>query len=487
ETVKTKRVLAGRLYAQWLLPEAEALYDELYDYHSRVFGAEHDTTQLALRDLVFLYSRQNRVDEAEDCARRGLAIRQRLSGERDQKAIAWKRGLANILLGKNEWAEAEAHLREILTILRELNGEAHAETRGAMQSLAIALLVSGRDDEAETLLRRVLEIRQETLGLDKSTFGTRFWLSFLVDETERRTLETEIIEIKGNAARKTGASPGVLNNYAMALMNTPVRSLRDPSTALQFAQKANAATNRTSPATVTTLVLAYRMTGNLDMAISTAEQLLLTLSPIEKLDRMDAEILLLDCYRRKGHRAEQEELLRTMMARLTNRDPQYLKLVRHMTNIALLLAEWDEFIWYADQTRKLTGFRSGNWQFEMLGGDDLADSLVIRFIKQSRFEPAEELLRESLAIRKMALPEGHWRIGAASVLMAQSLVGQRQLGEAEPFLLEGHRILAAALETVPDHLKERLTREVAQTGMDLYEAWGKPDKAAEFRARLDGA
>ena len=93
-------------------------------------------------------------------------------------------------------------------------------------------------------------------------------------------------------------------------------------------------------------------------------------------------------------------------------------------------------------------------------------------------------VREALAIRKLALPEGHWRTGASSVLLAQSLVGQRKFDEAEPLLLEGQSILTAPLVIIPEHLKERITRAVAQTGVDLYEAWGKPEKAAEYRAAL---
>ena len=49
-------------------------------------------------------------------------------------------------------------------------------------------------------------------------------------------------------------------------------------------------------------------------------------------------------------------------------------------------------------------------------------------------------------------------------------------------MLEAHDILVAALSS--DH--EQTIRVVGYL-IDLYDAWGKPDKAAEWRAKLDAA
>ena len=53
------------------------------------------------------------------------------------------------------------------------------------------------------------------------------------------------------------------------------------------------------------------------------------------------------------------------------------------------------------------------------------------------------------------------------------------MSEAESALLESHRILAAALSL--DH--DQTTRVVGYLA-DLYDAWGKPKLAAEWRAKL---
>ncbi len=61
----------------------------------------------------------------------------------------------------------------------------------------------------------------------------------------------------------------------------------------------------------------------------------------------------------------------------------------------------------------------------------------------------------------------------------RALAALERLGEAESVLLEAHRILAAALSN--DH--DQTTRVVGYLA-DLYDAWDKPDKAAEWRAKL---
>ena len=64
--------------------------------------------------------------------------------------------------------------------------------------------------------------------------------------------------------------------------------------------------------------------------------------------------------------------------------------------------------------------------------------------------------------------------------MGASLAGQKKYAEAEPLLLEGYQSMAARKNRmgVPDLYYLDLAREWL---VQLYEAWGKPEKAAEWR------
>ena len=65
--------------------------------------------------------------------------------------------------------------------------------------------------------------------------------------------------------------------------------------------------------------------------------------------------------------------------------------------------------------------------------------------------------------------------------LGQSLVRQRRFRDAETLLVEGH----AVLNDQPDSDRSvGRTRRALRRIIDLYDAWGKPEKATEWRAKL---
>jgi hypothetical protein len=68
-------------------------------------------------------------------------------------------------------------------------------------------------------------------------------------------------------------------------------------------------------------------------------------------------------------------------------------------------------------------------------------------------------------------------------LLGGSLLGQEKYAEAEPLIVSGYEGLKAREDRIPPPGMPRLT-EASERVLKLYEAWGKPDKAAEWRARL---
>ena len=111
-------------------------------------------------------------------------------------------------------------------------------------------------------------------------------------------------------------------------------------------------------------------------------------------------------------------------------------------------------------------------------------------VQLARKEPraAEALLRDGLRIRLLSprlipnrrriFPEDDWSIGATKSLIGASLIALGRYSEAEAVLLEARSDLAAASPSGRD-LQQTIMRLV-----DLYVAWGKHDKAAQYRALL---
>jgi hypothetical protein len=98
---------------------------------------------------------------------------------------------------------------------------------------------------------------------------------------------------------------------------------------------------------------------------------------------------------------------------------------------------------------------------------------------------AEPLLREFLAIRQRKSPDD-WRTFETSSLLGDSLLSQKKFAEAEPLLLAGYNGLKAREAKVPAQSKRRLA-EAATRIAALYNAWGKPENAAEWRKKLESA
>ena len=101
---------------------------------------------------------------------------------------------------------------------------------------------------------------------------------------------------------------------------------------------------------------------------------------------------------------------------------------------------------------------------------------------------AEVLLRDGLRMRSLApgivpsrrrtFPDNDWSTGATKSLLGAALAAQRRYDDAEAMLLDAERDLAAS-----PSLQRDLTVTIGRL-VDLYDAWGRPDKAAQYRARL---
>jgi serine/threonine protein kinase len=95
-----------------------------------------------------------------------------------------------------------------------------------------------------------------------------------------------------------------------------------------------------------------------------------------------------------------------------------------------------------------------------------------------RAKEAEPLLGECLQIRRRTLPKGHWLTANAESLLGGCLTARKRYQEAEQLLLSGFAALKAAQGAPRKRIEQALDRIIA-----LYEAWGKPEKAAEWRTK----
>jgi hypothetical protein len=98
------------------------------------------------------------------------------------------------------------------------------------------------------------------------------------------------------------------------------------------------------------------------------------------------------------------------------------------------------------------------------------------------FTRSEPLLRRSLSIDEKEDPD-NWLTFLLRNRLGGSLLGQKNYAEAEPLILQGYQGLKAREARIPGRSMRSLT-EAAERVVKLYEAWGKPEKAAEWKRKL---
>jgi serine/threonine protein kinase len=106
-------------------------------------------------------------------------------------------------------------------------------------------------------------------------------------------------------------------------------------------------------------------------------------------------------------------------------------------------------------------------------------------LMQCKYAEAEPLWRKVVAFGDEQQPLS-WVHYANRSKLGESLAGQKRYAEAEPLLLQGYEGLAAHAPSVPRPNASPYAFELADALnrlVRLYDDWGKPEKAAEWRAK----
>ncbi len=109
-------------------------------------------------------------------------------------------------------------------------------------------------------------------------------------------------------------------------------------------------------------------------------------------------------------------------------------------------------------------------------------NLAALLLEQGETEAAGELLEQALATLRRTRPPGDWAIADAESLLGAYLTAQGRFAEAEPYLTESYRVIREIEGGETISARAALSRLVA-----LYQAWDRPEKAAEVRAAAEGS
>ncbi len=113
------------------------------------------------------------------------------------------------------------------------------------------------------------------------------------------------------------------------------------------------------------------------------------------------------------------------------------------------------------------------------------NNLALTYLSQGKDGQAEALLREALRGFEKTAPDS-WRRYDSQSMLGASAAGQRKYVEAEPLLVSGYEGMIQREATIPSENRNSL-EEAGKRIVQLYQNWGKPEKAAEWTEKLQRA
>jgi len=434
-------------------PQARKQFERALDLHRKALGVENPKTLRTISHLGYAVYLEGKFAEAEALFHQALEAQRRVLGPENRDTLYSLSNLGNIYYQQGEYARAEALLSQTLEVSRRVWGPEHATTVSAMNILANVYWAQNKLARAEALYTQSLEIRRRVLGPEHPL--TLAVMNNLANAYNREAkyaqaeaLQTEALDIK-----KRVLGP----EHPDTLI-----SMRSLST-IYDRQGKYAQAEALARATVET---ARRVFGP------------------EQVNTLVSMQYLGDIYRHQGKYNEAEtvygqalEIMRRVIG------PDHFTTLITLSDIAALYQQQGKYTLaetYAKQ--ELAGFRR-RCGLECQDAMEAQDDLALACQSQGKFAESEALARGAVEFNRKTPTDQWWERFRAPGLLGASLAGQKKYAEAEPLLLEAYRGLAEWKDRTPVPDQDEIGR-VVEWIVQLYQDWGKPEKAAEWRLKL---
>ncbi len=494
EVEATIRDTMGQTYqGLGLYPEARKQMERALDLERRVLGAENPKTLRTMSRLASVYYSEGKYAQAEALLSQALEIERRVLGPEHPDTLRSISGLASVYYSEGKYAQAETLLSQALEIERRVLGPEHPDTLRSMSRLAGVYYSQGKYVQAEALYSKTLEIERRVLGpehpntlacminlanvnFSQSKYAQAEALYDQALEIERRVLGPEhpnTLESMNNLA----LTSKLLGKYAQA------EALL--SQALEIERRVLGPEHPDTLASMGYLADFYYSQGKHVQAEALFSQTVETkrhvLGP-EHPSTLESMGGLARVYCLRGEYAQAETLSnQTLEIQRRVLGPEHSSTLSTLSDVASMYQRQGKYFLaetYAAQVLVGRQHALGSEHQETMSA---AADLALAYLSLGKFAESVPLAHEAVETDRRIQPDGWERFRAESLLGA-SLAGQKKYVEAEPLLLEGYQgMLARKIHIdVPDRYPLKLAH---QWLVQLYEAWGKPDKAAEWNRK----
>jgi len=431
-----------------LYPETRIQLERALELHRRTLGAENRKTLTTIDNLARTVFLLGKFSEAEALFSEALETQRRVLGPGDPDTLRSMTGVAFTYQAEGKYAQAEALSSQLLEIQRRVFGPEHPRTLGSMNNLGFLYADEGKYAQAEALDAQTLEMMRRVFGPEHPyTLLSMYNLAYAY---------------RGHG--KYGqAEPLLRQNLEM---RRRVLGPEHPDTLFSMTELAGVYQDEGK----------YAQSEALGGEAWDIERRVLGLEHPVTLFSMDN---LGTLYTSQARYAQAEALYRQALEisrRLLGPDNPYT--LDFLSDFAFMYqrqGKYDLAETYAAQALAGRRHALGSEHPDTIASEA---ALALAYLSQAQFTEAQSLAREALDTDKK-IQSDNWQCYRAESLVGESLTGEKKYAEAEPLLLEGYQGMLARkdLIAVPD----RYHLELAHRWLiQLYEAWGKPAKAAEW-------
>jgi non-specific serine/threonine protein kinase/serine/threonine-protein kinase len=348
-----------------------------------------------------------------------------------------------------QYADAHNHLQRAADLYRRTLGTENAKTIATMRHLANTAVLQAHYAEAETLLSQTLQSARRVLGPE-----------------HRDTL---------------GAMANLAITYYRQLKYPQAEALLNQT--LQLQRRVLGADHINTMATMNTLANTYYYQGK----FAEAEPLYSQIGDIfrrkegaEHPNTLTIMNNLAMTQYLQGKYADSEPVFRQVLEIrrriLGPEHPQTQETLSEMASMYQRQGKYREAETYAAESMRGAQHTFGPENARTIKAEN---DLALAYVSQGKFTESETLARQAVEIDRKKRPD-EWERFRAESLLGASLTGQKKYAEAEPLLVGACQQMAAKKGGMPVQDWYQLDRAREWT-VQLYEAWGKPEKAAAFK------
>jgi serine/threonine protein kinase/lipopolysaccharide biosynthesis regulator YciM len=497
ETLRCSNNLALVYMSAGRTAEAIALHESTLKLSEAKLGPDHPDTMHFLINLAGTYRTAGRIDDAIALQEKILKIQEAKLGLDHPDTLTCRENLACSYFDAGRIAKAVSLFETSFKQIEAKLGIDHPNTLSNRNNLATAYQAAGRTAEAVSLLETTLKQTEAKLGPDHpDTLTSRNNLASAYQASGRTA---EAIALLEPILKRSEAKLGIDHPITLASCNNLASAYQragriDEAIALleKTVKRIEDNLGIDHPNTLVirnNLAFAYQHAGRIDEAIALHEKTLKQQEAklgIDHLDTLTTRNNLAFAYQVAGRIDESIPLFETTLkqseAKFGLDHPDTLLFCNNLASIYESEKHWEKA---EPLRRKILDHYRRKGPAESPAVANALASLGKNLLFQGKPAEAEPFLRECLAIREKKLADDWLRFNAMS-LLGGALSGQKKYAEAEPLLIQGYEGMKAREFKIHRQAKINIP-DAAERIVSLYEAWGEPEKAAEWREKIKAA